>query len=138
MPLRVFVIDDEECIRDPLQWYLNDQGHEVLTAEDPSACPVYAGHDCDKDFPCGHVLFIDYQLPSMNALDFIESMKQRGCKGMTRNKVVMSGNIDHVDHGRAAQLKCRVMQKPLTFSQVDGIIANILKHCDPEERLAVL
>jgi len=138
MPLRIFVIDDEECIRDSLRWHLEDLGHEVITAADPSGCAVYAGHDCARDLPCGHVLFIDEHLPKMGGLDFIAMMVERGCKGLTRHKIVMSGNVGLSARERAVRLGCRLVQKPLTLAQVDAILAEILTECDVNERLAVL
>ena len=35
MKLRIFVIDDEESIRDTFKLHLEGQGHEVLTAPEP-------------------------------------------------------------------------------------------------------
>jgi len=46
MKMRIFVIDDEECIRDTMQWHLEDQGHEVLTAHCPLICDIYQGYHC--------------------------------------------------------------------------------------------
>jgi len=138
MPLRFFVIDEEECIRDPIRWHLEDLGHEVITARDPTGCPVYAGHDCARDAPCGHGLFIGARLPRLGALDFIEMMEQRGCKGLARHKIIMTGNIDLLDRARAARLGCRVVQKPLTLDRIDAIVAEIAAQCDANDPLAEL
>jgi len=138
MGLRIFVIDDEECVRDSLQIHLEGQGHEVLTCERPHSCAVFQGHDCRNDSPCGHALFIDYFLPGMNGLDFIETMHQRGCKGLIRHKFLMSGDTTAIDHERAEKLGCQIIQKPLTLEIVDEIINDVQVAVDPDEHLADL
>ncbi|PLY03426.1 MAG: hypothetical protein C0623_01465 [Desulfuromonas sp.] len=136
MGLRVFIVEDEESIRDSLQMHLEDQGHEVLTCARPSECRVFSGHECDKNFPCGHALFVDYFMPEMTGLDFIESMEKGGCKGVTRNKIIMTGDSTAVDIDKAESLGCQVVQKPLTLDKLDKIIARIESKIDPGEKLA--
>jgi len=119
MKLKIVLIDDEESIRDSLSWYLEEQGHDVITATEPSTCEIYQGGRCSKQEPCAHALITDYHLPKMSGLEFIEVMTQRGCKGITANKLIMSGNARAIDLQKASQLGCRVVQKPLRFAEVD-------------------
>ena len=72
--MRIVVIDDEACIREPFKWHLEERGHKVTTLDSPIGCDVFDGHECTKDTPCGDVLFIDYFLAGGNALDFVEKM----------------------------------------------------------------
>lgn len=138
MKLRIFVIDDEESIRDIFRMHLEDQGHEVLTADSPLACPVFSEHDCDNDLPCGHVLFVDYFFDDLNGLDFLEKLERKGCKGVSRNKILMTGGAALVDQERVKKIGCKVVQKPITLSQIDRIISEIIPSLDPEEKLAEL
>jgi CheY-like chemotaxis protein len=136
--LRVFVIDDEACIRDTFKMYLEDQGHEVLTSDRPSGCAVYQGHDCQNDSPCGHALFIDYFMPGMNGLEFIEMMQKAGCKGMMQNKIIMSGDSTAIDQERAEELGCMIVQKPVSFHTLDKIIDTVQASVNSDEKLADL
>jgi len=138
MALRIFVVDHEECIRDSFQLHLEEQGHEVLTANEPSSCLVYQGHDCTKDHPCGHALFIGYHLPKMNGLDFIEMMEDRGCKGIARNKILMSGNTTDIDLERAERLGCKVLQKPVSLQFIDQIVQEIEANVPEDETLMAI
>lgn len=113
MTPKVFIIDDEECIRDSLKWFLEDLGYDVQTAEEPTACSVYGGHDCSQTAPCGHALIIDHQMPTMTGIEFIELLIKRGCKGVVSNMLVISGNISQVDMEKAAMLGCTVANKPV-------------------------
>jgi len=138
MNLRIFVIDDEECIRTSFQWHLEDQGHEVLTAPAPEICQIYQGHTCTQDQACGDLLFVDYHLPKMTGLDFVELMEKRGCKGDPRNKVIISGNTTGIDMEKVAKIGCRVIQKPVSLEQVDAIIQEVVPRIDPDRSLADL
>ena len=115
MSLKVFVIDDEECIRDSIGWFLTDLGYDVVTATEPTSCNVYKGHDCSQEHPCGHALIIDHNMPGMTGIEFIERLMSRGCKGMLSNMLVISGDINPGDIEKATGLGCMVAQKPVTL-----------------------
>lgn len=126
--MRIVVIDDEACIRDTFKWHLEEKGHDVIALESAKDCNVFNNHDCSKDESCGDVLFIDYFLPGCHVLDLIEKMAERGCKGIVRNKFVMSGNIEMVDLDRASKLGCNLIQKPINFSDLDNLLDGCLKN----------
>lgn len=138
MKLRIFVIDDEESIRDSFKWHLEEQGHEVMTAEVPALCAVFQGHDCEKDYPCGHALFIDYFFSETNAFDFIEKMEERGCRGMMRNKFVMSGDTTAINTDKALRLGCQVIQKPLDLGRLDELVSDVASRFPSGDRVSEL
>lgn len=120
MKLKIFVIDDEECIRDSMKWYLEDLGHEVVTASEPTSCEVYQGHVCSQEAPCGDALIIDYHMPKMTGLEFIEMISQKGCKGLAANKFLMSGNITDICLKKVRELGCSIAQKPVEFGALES------------------
>lgn len=122
MKLKILVIDDEACIRDPLKWHLEDRGHEVLALESPLHFCIHGNHDCNKDQPCANVLFIDYLMPRLDGLKFVEAMEQRGCKADFRNIFIMTGNTDYIDDERIKRLCCQVIQKPISLDEFDRLI----------------
>ena len=138
MKLRIFVIDDEPCITDTFNWHLSEQGHEVICIAEPTSCSVYQGKECDHQHPCGDILFIDKNMPRMSGLEFIEHMKGKGCKGLTQNKVVMSGSLEQVDIDKAIELGCIVVDKPITFDQIDELIEEMRKAIPADRKLADL
>lgn len=125
MPPKVFLIDDEECIRDSIKWFLDDLGYDVVVANMPENCDVFHGHDCTKENPCGHALIIDHNMPSTNGIDFIEQLIKRGCKGMVSNMLVISGDIRQVDIDKATRIGCTVMQKPVSFKTLVAWLMNL-------------
>mgnify|MGYP000238817580 CR=1 FL=1 len=130
MKLKIIVIDDEECIRDSFMWHLEDQGHEVITAEEPKMCDVYCKQACSKDGPCGHVLFVDYHMPQMTGLDFIEQMAAYGCMIPPANKIIMSGNVADIDEDRVRNAGCQLVEKPLSLARIDAIIEAAKKNIE--------
>lgn len=113
--LRILIIEDEESIRDSLQWFLEDLGHEVTTTSVPHQCDVYKGQKCARQKSCTDVLIIDQHLPGMLGLDFAEQLTERGCKGIISNMLLISGDATSVDMQRAKALGVSVVQKPMTF-----------------------
>lgn len=138
MKLRIFVIDDEQCITETFNWHLTDQGHEVICLAEPTACSTYKGEQCDHEHACGDILFIDKNMPKMSGLEFVEAMKKKGCKGITQNMVVMSGALTQEDINKATELGCVVVSKPITLDRIDELIEEMKKVIRPERKLADL
>ena len=125
MKLKFFVIDDEESIRDTFRWHLEDLGHEVFTFAAPAECDVQKFCSCQKSSPCADAILIDYNMPGMNGLDFIESQMSHGCKGNSRNVLLMSGDTSQIDMKKAAELGCSVQQKPLSLETLEMWISAV-------------
>ena len=111
--LRIMIIDDEPCIRDSLQWYLEDLGYQVVVGPEPFNCDVYQGRDCCRKVSCTDVLLIDQHLPGMKGLDFVEALATRGCQGIRSNILLMSGDSTSIDLNKARELGITVVQKPM-------------------------
>ena len=125
MKLKIFVIDDEESIRDTFRWHLEDMGHEVFTYAAPVDCDVQAYCLCQQSTPCTDALLIDYNMPGMNGLDFIEDQMSHGCKGDPRNMLLMSGDTTQIDMKKASALGCSVEQKPLPLETLERWISEV-------------
>ncbi len=123
--LKIIVIDDEECIRDTLRWYLEDRGHKVFTAPEPLACDIYQGHSCCQETACANALIIDYRMPRMTGLEFIELLKERGCKGMLSNILIITGNTGDVNREKVSELNCNLLQKPVSYAELDQWIDGV-------------
>lgn len=123
--LRIMIIEDEACIRDSLTWFLEDLGHEVIASSGPFNCDVYQGENCSRKVSCADVLLIDQHLPGMVGLDFIQILKERGCKGITSNMILMSGDTTSIDRKKAERLGCTVVQKPMSFEFLDDWLENV-------------
>ena len=135
MKLRVFVFDDKENILIALKRHLEVQGHEVIGAHEPTACKAILGEECDHEYPCGDILLTDNKMPNMTGLEFIEHMRNRGCKGLSQNKIVMSGFFSKDDIDRAKKLGCHILHKPIIVEEIDATIEKIRKTILPDRTL---
>jgi len=123
--LRILIVEDEESIRDSLQWFLEDLGHEVIATSVPDQCDVYQGQPCTREKSCTDALIIDQHLPGILGLDFVEKLKERGCKGIITNMLLVSGDATSVDMDKANTLGLSVVQKPMTFDFLEDWLRKV-------------
>jgi len=128
MKPRIIIIDDEECIRETFKWHFEDQGYEVMTFAEPLQCQVYNQCACTHAQACGDILLVDYYMPRMTGLEFLELMARRGCKGKPENKIIMSGDTSAIEMDRVKKIGCRVLQKPVPLAKLDEIIHDLEVH----------
>ncbi len=90
---RIIVFEDDEASRNLLTLVLERRGYEVISSPDPTLCPIYSnlGESCPHEDACGDFLLTDNRMPRMTGIDFVEVQSQRGCKGIVKNKAVISG-----------------------------------------------
>ena len=119
------MIDDEESIRDTFRWHLEDLGHEVVTFASPAECDVQKLCLCQQSSPCVDAILIDYNMPEMNGLDFVETQKKHGCKGDSRNVLLMSGDTTKIDMNKVAELGCSLEQKPFSLETLEKWISEV-------------
>ncbi len=138
MKLRFFVIDDEEGLRQLLHEYLTILGHEVICAENPVADCLCNKPSCSSEFPCADGYFVDYSMPEMNGIDYLEGLVKRGCKSPTRNRAIMSGNLPQDVFDRATKIGCPVLYKPFGLEEIRGLVEEMSARVDPSRKLADL
>ncbi|HEY9815235.1 MAG TPA: response regulator transcription factor [Candidatus Obscuribacterales bacterium] len=78
---RVLVVEDEELIRETIALALNEEGYEVLTAEDGRmamelTCQFRRSQDSDAE-PVD-LIILDLMLPSVNGLDLCRLIRHEG------------------------------------------------------------
>jgi len=138
MKLRIFFIEKNVAFREAFRAYFERLGHEVVVAEEPSLCSVYNGHQCDKDDPCGDILIIGCSFLELEPLDFIQLMAARGCKGSSRNKLVLCESIEQADLVKSQESGCEIMRKPVTLQALENWILQRSHQLGPERKLTDL
>ena len=120
--IKILIVDDEESIRDSLKWHLEGMGYEVLTAKDPTLCPVYRHEKCTAKDRCADVLFIDQNMPGMTGAEFIRMQSERGCKLPASYKLIMTGSITDYVQALAESLGCQIVQKPFSLADAEVFV----------------
>jgi two-component system, LuxR family, response regulator FixJ len=67
----LLVLDDDAAVRDSLKFLLEVEGFEVRTFASPDQLLN------DKGLPDVGCLIVDYQMPAMNGLDVVATLRQR-------------------------------------------------------------
>jgi len=122
MKTRIIIFEDEYLIRYSLTSKLSKRGYEVLSFSDPTFCPAVYKSEPKCPNPDGSVccdfLLTDNNMPNMMGLEFIEQQIEKGCKGVFKNKAVMSAAWSAEDLAKAESLGCKVFHKPLDFEAI--------------------
>ena len=140
MELRIIVIEDDDAIRQSLTLLLRKNGYEVISASDPTICPIYSTLDesCPHEDACGDFLLTDNQMPNMTGLEFIETQSQRECKGIVGNKAVMSGSWSSEEREKAEKLGCKIFTKPFRIEEIIEWLDERKILISPDRKLTVL
>ncbi|WP_020674998.1 response regulator [Geopsychrobacter electrodiphilus] len=120
MTPRIIVFEDDEASRRLMTILLEQRGYEVISAADPTICPLYSDREkpCPHVDACGDILLTDNRMPNMTGLEFVETQSQRGCKGIIQNKAVISGTWSSKECEQAEKLGCKMFYKPVCISEI--------------------
>jgi CheY-like chemotaxis protein len=122
----ILVVDDEEAIRESFRLFLEDEGYQVVTANDPSFCQaIMTNSVCPLGTPCCDILIVDYSMPKMNGLDFLKDRAKRHCKGVDIPAALMSGCLPEGGRKRLESIGCTFFQKPVRFSTIQKWIETL-------------
>jgi CheY-like chemotaxis protein len=137
MRYRAIILDDDPFLRRLLSEILKGKGYEVLSAADPTICPIYADlcGVCTHEFACGDFLLTDNRMPHMSGLDFVIRQNQRGCKGAIRNKAIFSAGWNADDLATAGRLGCKAFHKPYNFAEIHAWLDAQAKMIPPDRKL---
>ena len=135
---RAIIFDDDDAIRSMLTRYFVMRGYECHSFDDPAAfCPVNDGDgaSCANCNPHRDILITDINMPAMNGLDFLEIQLRHGCTLDSRNKAVMSGDLQEPHRKRLQRLGHPFFKKPFTIKT----IADWLAECEqrPQQNPAI-
>ena len=123
MKLRIMVLEQNQVLRELLQTYFSELGHDVLAFSDPTVCPFYGKRldepcFCHEISPCADVVLADFNVPNINALDFLTLQQRRGCKVLDANKAVMSASMTKALTTAIEELGCHYIEKPFRLAEI--------------------
>jgi DNA-binding response OmpR family regulator len=124
---RVLIIDEEECIREPLAAFAEMLGHEPTVASKPPFCNVYKPTPdyCNRETACSDTLIVDHDLSGLTGLEWIQRQTDFGCKADSSSKIILSTFLSDDLKLQADKLGCRTQQKPVTFETFEKLMIGI-------------
>jgi CheY-like chemotaxis protein len=119
MGFRTIILDDDENSRESLSILLRRRNHEVHSFADPTLCPLFEDPECccPRDHACGDFLITDNKMPGMSGLDFVQRQIARQCRGVVKNKAILSGSWTGEERKLAKRLGCKLFTKPLVLEE---------------------
>jgi FixJ family two-component response regulator len=115
----VFVVDDDDAVRDSLKTLLELQSFTVETFE---TCQDFLNSEAGADADC---LVLDIHLPGMSGFDLMEVMK-RMKRGLPT--ILITGRCDNAIRDRAKALGAvALLEKPIDFTELMAAIGRCVR-----------
>jgi len=135
MKYRTILCEDNESVREILNFILQERGHEVFSYKDAGDCPLstYAECKCNHKSACSDLIISDVSMPKVNGLEFVKNIKENGCG--IKNIALVSGYWTEKDIAEAKSLGCAVFHKPVAPEELFKWIDSCEKDIDPQRVL---
>ena len=116
-PLRILVVDDEPSVREVLQLFFFDDGHEVgLAVDGIDGCNVFDSGEWD-------VVFTDRMMPRMNGDEFAAAIRERD---PDMPIILVTGYADLMAaQGTGNPLFDMIIRKPFTRETLRAALAHV-------------
>ena len=99
----LLVLDDDAAVRDSLKFLLEVEGFKVRTFASPDELLN------DNELPVSGCLIVDYQMPAMNGLDVVATLRQRQ---NTIPAILITAHPDAKIQERASAAGVTLIKKP--------------------------
>jgi CheY-like chemotaxis protein len=117
--MRVFVFDDEPMIRKVFSSFARRRGFDVVAFERAAVCEANGGMcQCSEAERCADVILTDFNMPVMTGLEFIERLRERGCR--FRHAALISGYLSPEITERARAIGVEVFAKPVSMRDLEA------------------
>lgn len=136
MKYRTILCEDNEHVREVINFMLEERGHEVFSFEDAGDCPLGSLTECKCNHTniCSDIIISDVSMPKLNGLKFVENLREKGCNN--KNIALVSGYWTDKDILKAKELGCTVFHKPVYPEELFEWISICEKSVDPQRVLS--
>jgi CheY-like chemotaxis protein len=123
--MQALILEDDPLVMSLLERVLVRRGYTVVTYPDPTACPLYADSSCPcaAQPNCPDIILTDYNMPSVNGLEFVEHLKRKGCT--CRNIAMISGSWTADELRSASPLGVSVFAKPFHLQRLESWLESV-------------
>lgn len=116
-PAPLLLVDDDPAVRTALKFALEIDGYAVETYADAESLAAR------RHLPLGGCMVVDYQLPGMNGLDLVETLRRRA---MSLPALLITTNPTRRVRRRAKEAGVDIVEKPLLSSSLSDAVARLL------------
>jgi CheY-like chemotaxis protein len=136
MKYRTILCEDNESVREIFKFILDERGHEIFSFKDAEDCPINSITECKCNHvnPCSDIIISDVSMPKVNGLEFVENLKEKGCK--VKHIALISGYWTKKDVLRARKVDCTIFFKPIRPEMLNEWLDNCEKEINPQRVLS--
>ena len=116
-PAPLLVVDDDPAIRTSLKFALEIEGYAVETYADAESLAAR------EDLPDNGCLVVDYQLPGMDGLELVETLRRRR---VSLPALLITTQPTRQVRMRAQKAGVGIVEKPLLSSSLGDAVAQLL------------
>lgn len=125
--MKIFIIDDDEWIRDSLRIFFETEGCQVLALE-----TAEEGISVIKD-QTFDIIIVDYRLPGLDGLEFLKRIHNAQADAI---KILITAYRNENVVAEAKKLKIQgFIEKPFTSDTIMASLAYAIKRRDTNSRL---
>lgn len=122
--MKLVVVDDCPDVLLLLRVAFQRRGHEVLTYENPLACPIFTSMECPCSpvAVCPDVIISDIDMPRVDGVEFVKRVIHKRCH--CRHVAFLSGReLPNELLPFMSDAGVRFFEKPLDFDAFDAWLA---------------
>jgi CheY-like chemotaxis protein len=136
MKFRTVLCEDNDYVREILNFILEERDHEIYSYKDAGNCPLKSISECTCPHtnPCADIIISDVSMPECNGLEFVKNLRVNGCK--IDNIALISGYWTEKDILKAIKYDCTVFHKPLNPETLGQWLNKCEENTDPQRTLS--
>lgn len=121
----IYLIDDDEDVRDVMSFVLTEESYEVKTFNSADLALEELKKTPSENLP--KLIFVDYFMPRMNGVEFIYNLKEFHPETLGRIPLVLCSAKGDLGDGPKIPAEVRILSKPMDLEELLTLTASILK-----------
>ena len=136
MKYRTVLCEDNDYVREVINFILDERGHEIFAFSNAADCPIHFQHECicTDTNTCADIIISDVSMPKIDGLEFVKRLRAKGCQ--IKNIALASGYWTEADVDKAIGLGCTVFHKPVRPKELDEWLNKCEKNIHPDRMLS--
>lgn len=124
MTKKVFIIDDDQDVRDVLEYAISNEGYSVRTFENGEVALKALRDMSPQDYP--GLLIVDYMMPVMDGITFIQEVISEASSPLATIPMAFCSAMGELKESTSIPQHVIRLQKPM---ELDDLLDMINTHC---------
>ncbi len=124
MTKKIFIIDDDQDVRDVLEYAISNEGYSVRTFENGEVALKALRDMSPQNYP--GLLIVDYMMPVMDGITFIQEMISDASSPLASIPMAFCSAMGELNESASIPQNVIRLQKPM---ELDDLLDMINVHC---------